>query len=152
MKHLLLTTIAAVVLVGCVGVSKTELLKDEEGNLISLPAEPVPEAATPEPPTAKAPDISIHDAAALGNNEAVKQHLTAGTDVNAKDESGWTPLHWAASKVHNKTAKLLIKEGADVNVVNKDGQSPLDYAENETFGFLIDHGAKSGAELKAEGK
>ena len=148
MKHLLITTIAAVLLVGCVGVSKTELLKDEEGKLIILPVEPVPETATPEPPTAKAPDISIHDAAALGNNEAVKQHLTAGTDVNAKDESGWTPLHWAASKVHNKTAKLLIKEGADVNAINNDGQSPLDYAENETFGFLIDHGAKSGAELK----
>ena len=58
----------------------------------------------------------------------------------------------AASKVHNKTAKLLIKEDADVNAVNKDGLSPLDYAENETFGFLIDHGAKSGPELKAEGK
>ena len=152
MKSQLVAIIAAVVLVGCVGVSKTELLKDEEGNLIILLAEPVPETATPEPPTAKAPDISIHDAAALGNNEAVKQHLTAGTDVNAKDESEWTPLHWAASKVHNKTAKLLIKEGADVNTVNKDGLSPLDYAENETFGFLIDHGAKSGAELKAEGK
>ena len=136
LNQLLLTTIAAVVLVGC-----------GESQQSATPAE-----AKPEPPTAKAPDISIHDAAALGNNEAVKQHLTAGTDVNAKDESGWTPLHWAASKVHNKTAKLLIKEGADVNAVNKDGLSPLDYAENETFGFLIDHGAKSGAELKAEGK
>ena len=104
MKHLQLTTIAAVVLVGCVGVSKTELLKDEEGNLIIWPVEPVPEAATPEPPTAKAPDISIHDAAALGNNEAVKQHLTAGTDVNAKDESGWTPLHW---RLQRFTIKLL---------------------------------------------
>jgi len=131
MKHKLIT-IAAVVLVGC--------------------GESQQSAPAPEPPAAKAPDISIHEAAALGNNEAVKQHLTAGTDVNAKDESGWTPLHWAASKVHNKTAKLLIKEGADVNAVNKDGLSPLDYAENETFGFLIDHGAKSGAELKAEGK
>ena len=128
MKHLLLTTIAAVLVVGC------------------------GESQQSEPTTAKALDILIHDAAALGNNEAVKQHLTAGTDVNAKDESGWTPLHWAASKVHNKTAKLLIKEGADVNVVNKDGLSPLDYAENETFGFLIDHGAKSGAELKAKAK
>ena len=83
MKHLLLTTIAAVVLVGCVGVSKKELLKDEEGNLIILPVERVHEAATPEPPTAKAPDISIHDAAAKGNIEAVKQHLAAGADVNA---------------------------------------------------------------------
>ncbi len=142
MKHLLLTTIAAVVLVGC-GESQQSAPPPE--------TKPVVEVAKPEPPTANAPDISIHDAAALGNNEAVKQHLDAGTDVNAKDESGWTPLHWAASKVHNKTAKLLIKEGADVNVVNIDGLSPLDYAENETFGFLIDHGAKSGAELKAAG-
>ena len=137
---------AAVVLVGC-GESQQSTPAPE-----TKPVEPVAETATPEPATAKAPDISIHDAAALGNNEAVKQHLSAGTDVNAKDESGWTPLHWAASKVHNKTAKLLIKAGADVNVVNKDGLAPLDYAENETFGFLIDHGAKSGAELKYKEK
>ena len=143
MKRLLLTTIAAVVLVGCATTQQSPPPTE---------AKPVAEAAKLEPPTTKAPDISIHDAAAQGNNEAVKQHLTAGTDVNAKDESGWTPLHWAASKVHNKTAKLLIKEGADVNVVNKNGLSPLDYAENETFGFLIDHGAKSGAELEDEGK
>ena len=106
----------------------------------------------PGPPAAKAPEISIHKAAYQGNIEAVKQHIAAGTDVNAKDDSGWTPLHWAASKVHNKTAKLLIEEGADVNVVNKDGLAPLDYAENQIFGVLIDNGAKSGAELKAEGK
>ena len=149
----LLITIAAVVLTGCIGVSKTEFLKDEKGKPIILPIESVAEAdAKSESSTAKAPKISIHDAAAQGNNDAIKQHLSAGTDINTKDESGWTPLHWAASKVHNKTAKLLIKAGADVNVVNKDGLSPLDYAENETFGFLIDYGAKSGAELKAEGK
>ena len=61
-------------------------------------------------------------------------------------------LHWAASKVHNETAKLLIKKGADVNAVNKEGLSPLDYAENQTFGLLIDHGAKSGVELIDEGQ
>ena len=62
---------------------------------------------------------------------------------------GWTPLHWASSKVHNKTSKFLIKMGAEVNIVNKDGLSPLDYAENEMFGILIDHGAKSGIELRS---
>jgi predicted component of type VI protein secretion system len=59
MKHLLLTTIAAVVLVGC------------------------GESQPPEPPTAKAPDLSILDAAEKGNIEAVKQHLAAGANVNA---------------------------------------------------------------------
>jgi len=29
------------------------------------------------------PDISIHHAASVGKIEAVKQHLAAGTDVNA---------------------------------------------------------------------
>ena len=74
MKHLLLTTVAAVLLVGC-GKSQS-----------------------PEPPTAKAPDISIGDAAFKGNIEAVKQHLAAGTDVNVKDKYGNTPLYKAASQ------------------------------------------------------
>ena len=39
-----------------------------------------------------ASDISIHDAAAGGHIKAIKQHLAAGTDVNAKIKSGWTPL------------------------------------------------------------
>ena len=107
MKSQLVAIIAAVVLVGCVGVSKTELLKDEEGNLIILPVEPVPEAATPEPPTAKAPDILIHIAAMQGNLEAVKQHIAAGADVNAKDRAGKTPLDWA----EGETADLLRKHG-----------------------------------------
>ena len=123
MKHLLITTIAAVFLVGCVGVSKTELLKDEEGNLIILPVEPVPEAATPEPPTAKVPDISIHIAAMQGNLEAVKQHIAAGADVNAKDVNGYTPLDWAIFNKDTETADLLRK-----------------------------HGGKTGEELEAEGK
>jgi hypothetical protein len=59
MKHLLITAIAAGVLVGC-------------GN---------PEA-----------DRALLNAAREGNIEAVKQHLAAGTDVNAKDKLDRTPL------------------------------------------------------------
>ena len=105
MKHLLLTTIAAVVLVGC------------------------GESQPPEPPTAKAPVISIHDAAEDGNVEAVKQRLAAGTDVNAKNNDGRTPLHFAAMQGHKELAELLITKGADVNVKNAFGRTPLDYSE-----------------------
>jgi len=88
-KHLLLTTIAAVVLVGC----------------------------GPQPP-----DISIHKAASVGNIEAVKQHLTAGTDLNAKGGvNGSTPLHVAAAYGHKEIVELLIDKGADVNAKNKNG-------------------------------
>ena len=74
MKHLLLTTFAAVLVVGC------------------------GESQSPKPPTAKAPVISIHKAAYGGNIEAVKQHLAAGADVNEKATLGrGTSLHTAAA-------------------------------------------------------
>ncbi len=86
-----------------------------------------------------APRISIHAAAITGNIEAVKKHITARTDVNAKDDYGRTPLHRAAhpnlrigafaGKKDVSTQKeiiaLLIAEGADVNAKNEDGSTPL---------------------------
>ena len=72
MKHILLTTIAAVVLVGC----------------------------------GRSP---IHVAARDGNIEAVKQHLAAGTDVNAKADNGLTPLDYAEDEP--EIADLLRKHG-----------------------------------------
>ena len=40
------------------------------------------------PPTGKAPDISIHEAVEAGNIESVKQALADGANVNAKNEDG----------------------------------------------------------------
>jgi ankyrin repeat protein len=163
---LLLTTIAAVLVVGC---ATTQ---------------------SPEPPTAKAPDISIHDAVEKGNIEAVKQHLTAGTDVNLKDEDGeLTPLQMAAGEGQKEIAELLIAKGADVNAMTADGLTALfaailgphkeiaelliakgadvnargflgmtplnmaaDEGEKEIAALLRKHGGKTGEELKAEGK
>ena len=90
MKHLLITTIAAVVLVGC-GESQQSTPAPE-----AKPVEPVAEAAKPEPSTAKAPAISIHEAAKEGNIEAVKQRLNSGADVEARGPNGGAPLHFAA--------------------------------------------------------
>ena len=92
---LLITTIAAVLLVGC-GESQQSA--------------PAPEAK-PEPPTAKAPDISIHVAAEEGNIEAVNQHLAAGTDVNAKTDDDQTPLDNAIKYKRTETTDLLRKHG-----------------------------------------
>ena len=142
MKHLLLTTIAAVVVVGC------------------------GESQPPEPPTAKAPAISIHEAAANGNIEAVKQHIAAGTDVNVKNKFGSAPLHYAAVEGHKEVVELLLANGADVNAKDVDGETPVDFAEEvkdwhapedkaakkETAALLRKHGGKTRAELEDEGK
>ena len=115
MKHLLLTTIAAVLVVGC--------------------------------------GPSVHDAAHSGNIEAVKQHLAAGTDVNAKNDwSEWTPLHRAAEYNHKEIAELLIAKGADVNPKDENGYTPLDWADDEIVDLLRKHGGKTAKELKAEEK
>ncbi len=150
MKHLLLTTIEAVVLVGC-GESQQSAPAPEV-----KPAEPVAEAATPEPSTGKAPDISIHEAAVKGNIEAVKQHLAAGTDVMRYGFGGMTPLHIAAEGGHKEIAELLIANGADVNVKDNNqfvGGTPLDWAikrkKTETADLLRKHGGKTVAELRA---
>ena len=148
MKYLI-TTIAALVLVGC-GESQQSAPAPE-----SKPVEPVAEAAQSEPPTGKAPDISIQDAAMQGNLEAVKQHIVAGTDVNAKEDGEMTALHNAAYHGHKEIAELLIAEGADVNAKNDGGDTPLDWAEagdkTEPPNLLRKHGGKTGEESKAAG-
>jgi len=73
------------------------------------------------------PEISIHDAALGDNIEAVKQHIAAGTDVDAKTVlEKRTPLLLAATWGHKAIVELLIANGADVNA--KDdmlGRTPL---------------------------
>ena len=102
------------------------------------------------------PDISIREATEKGNIEAVKQHLAAGTDVNAKDDIGSTSLHWAVYYNHKDIAELLIEKGADMNARNEKGETPLDleiyFGNSETFDLLRKHGAKTAEELKAERK
>ena len=138
MKQLLIT-IAAVVLVGC-GESDHQHSHDhshadgdhdhaesdgQDHDKELRAAETVVEAKKPEPARVKAPEISIWTAAFVGNIEAVKQQLAAGTDVNVKDDIGWTPLHAAAWHGQKEVAELLIVEGADVHVKDKEGSTPL---------------------------
>ena len=138
MTHLLLTTIAAVVLVGC-GESQQSA--------------PAPEVKPVEPVAgAKAPAISIYNAAGFGDIEAIKQHLAAGTDVNAKGVAGWTALQRAAWYYHIEIVELLIANGADVNAKGADGKTPLDSADGETADIIRKHGGKTKKELEAEGK
>ncbi len=129
MKHLLLTTIAAVLLVGC-GPSASDVnWKDQNGKTL------------------------LHYAAWKGHKESAELLIANGADVNAKDDKGGTPLHVAAWEGHTEVAELFIAKGADMNAKMEDGDTPLDLAKGhtETADLLRKHGGKTGAELKAAG-
>ena len=76
--------------------------------------------------------------------------------MNAKDESGSTPLHSAALFGYREISELLIAKGANVNAKNDGGETPLDWAINfkqtEVADLLRTHGGKTGDALQAEGK
>ncbi|MDC0064915.1 ankyrin repeat domain-containing protein [Verrucomicrobia bacterium] len=156
MKHFLLTTIAAVLLVGggesdhqhshdddhahaegdhhlaeCDSDGHDKNFDSKTAEVLKVAGKPtasVADAAQREPTTVKAPNITIHKTASEGNIEAVKQHIADGADVNAKGVGGRTPLHGAIARDRKETAKLLIAKGADVNAKTADGETPLDLA------------------------
>ena len=97
---------------------------------------------------------SIHIATSIGNIEAVKQHIAGGSNVNAMDKYGWTPLHEAARFGQKEVSELLITNGADLNARNDDGVTPLDNAimhkQTEITDLLRQHGGKTGDWLNAD--
>ena len=99
---------------------------------------------------------TLHIMCSKGDIWFVKRHLDKGSDVNAKDEDGMTPLHYAVEGGYNEIAELLFDKGANVNAKNENGETPLDvaiqYKQSETADLLRKHGGKTGEELKAEGK
>jgi hypothetical protein len=60
-----------------------------------------------------------------GDTRVVRTMLDNGTDVNARDAEGNTPLILASFYACPQCVKLLITRGADVNVANKAGATPL---------------------------
>ena len=100
----------------------------------------------------------LHSAASGGQKEIVELLIAKGADVNAKEVIEWTPLHKSVTWKHKEIVELLIANGADVNAKNWHDEPPLDYTDvddvdsKEIADLLRKHGAKTGEELKAEGK
>ena len=124
MKHLLLTTIAAVMLVGCG----------------SEPSIPVPTMGSNPAVWAEAVEQAIADGADVNSQK---------DEVYGSENA---PLHYAAGWDLAETIELLIDNGANVNAQEKRGLTPLDFAKGKTAALLRKHGGKTRKQLKAEGK
>ena len=151
MKHLLLTTIAAVLLTTT---AFADAIHDAaaKGDLAGVQAE-----------LGKGVDVNTKGGgaavpplllAALNGHIEVAKLLTGnGADLGRADKFGNSPLHYAAHHGSKEIVILLITNSADVNAKDKGGETPLNMAANkETAALLRKHGGKTGAELKAEGK
>ena len=102
MKQVLIT-IAAVVLVGC----------GESQHSTSPEAKPIERVEG-----AKARVITIHNAVMLKQIAAVKQHIAAGTDVNAKLRGGHTPLHIAVEHTDPSDLEDMMFQDEDADGIS----------------------------------
>ena len=86
---------------------------------------------------------------AKGNVKCLRILLNEYPDgVNARYESGATPLHFAACHGQKDAASFLISRGAEVNARNNLGWTPLALADNnDVRQLLIKHGGVEQTEL-----
>ena len=97
---------------------------------------------------------------AVGNSEfdegevattaaVVRALVAAGSNPDARDRSGLTPLHWAARDGHSETVRLLVESGADVNARSPSGTTPLHMAAERGSSTMVDALLEAGADPNA---
>ena len=89
--------------------------------------------------------MELLEAVKRGDAERVRELLDRGADPNARDERGWTPLHYAAERGRADVARLLLDEGARVDAEDGEGLTPLHFAAEagspEAVKLLVERGA-----------
>ena len=88
---------------------------------------------------------SIFSAALVGDLDAIKDFLNAGSDINKKDNNGQTVLHVAIIEGHEEIIKFLISKRVDLNIKDSSGSTALFYAvtknQNNIIKLLLEKGA-----------
>ena len=145
MKHILITTIAAAVLVGC---GETQQSSPPEAQ----PAEPASEAPvqlSSPPPEAK----PVQPVQPVESVEPVAKAAQPAQDAEAAKQEANRALMAAARDGNIEAIKQQLAAGADVNAIDDEGLTPMDrFGDEETAALLYKHGAKRARDLKAEGK
>ena len=148
---LLLTTIAAVLIVGCGPSEADKALLDaaSEGDIEAVKQQLAAGAnANAQYNTGW---TALHGAGGvLGHKEIAELLIQNGADVNAKAYFEKTPLHEAAQFGHKEVVELLIANGADVNAKNQWGETPLHDAASRGLKKIIELLIAKGANVNAK--
>jgi hypothetical protein len=96
----------------------------------------------------------LHAAAEEGSEEAVREMIAAGADVNRASicERGVTPLIIAAQGGFEPVAQALIDAGADVNKADKSGWTPMCVAAQNGHEAVIRALIAAGADVNKTDK
>jgi len=139
MKHLLLTTIAAVLLATTAFAGP---IHDAAIDGVIARVRSQLDAGVDVNEKNYAGNTPLHLSASFGRTEIVELLIANDADVNAKNKFGNTPLHFTTTK---EIAELLIANGADVNAKSKFGVTPLhgaaSWGHEEVVELLIAKGA-----------
>lgn len=89
---------------------------------------------------------TVASAARSADVDQVRKLIAAGSDVNATEPDGTSPLLWASYQSSPELVAMLLKAGADPNVANNFGVTPLLQAARNgdaaTIQALLEAGAK----------
>jgi ankyrin repeat protein len=94
-------------------------------------------------------DSRLADLIENGHRAAALALIDEGTDVNAAQGDGTTPLHWAAYKLDAELVRALLAHGAKADAKNDYGASPLGEAVKAGNAPLVETLLKAGAEVNA---
>jgi hypothetical protein len=92
----------------------------------------------------------LHCLAGGDSKKGVKFLLDNGAALEAKDNSGMTPLHICTLRGHIHVAELLLENGADVNAKDNSGMTPLHFATSKGHSALAALLLASGAHVNAK--
>jgi ankyrin repeat protein len=95
-------------------------------------------------------DVDLYIAACSGDLAKVKRLTQEGSEVDRKDEWGWTALYWAMRGKQKEVVEFLIAQGANVNVKGAKDLTPLHLAITNNQKELIEMLIAKGVDVNAK--